>query len=333
MGISRKFKAVARECVAARIDGTPLVSILTPVLNARKNPYLARCIESVLGQTYPRVEHVFADGGSTDGTVEMLAEYHAKYPDRIRYVSQKDHGVGSALKNAYGIARGEIFGWIDSDDVYEPHAVRTAVDFFEQTPEAHFVYGGCNMIDAKGDQIGCFVIKDCDLDEWLNVWHYIVFCATFFTRDVIETVGFVNDLGNDLCFYIRAGRRFTLHRISKTLTSWRLHDDSISLKRAERESSIRKARAREDFYLVLKYWGSLCSPRAMTYYAVTEPELARKLRPYLGFSYPLLKKIAFQVKTAIAVSQRRPGGGFAFPLIKNICRELKTAIVSRFTRK
>lgn len=301
----------------------PLVSIMTPVFNGNK--YLEQCIQSVLSQTYPNVEHVFADGGSTDGTLDTLARYHAKYPDRVRYVSGPDVGVGSALKKAYKISRGAILGWIDSDDLYEPHAVETAIATFRQMPDAHFIYGRCNIINAKSEVIGCFVVKDFDKDQWLNIWHYIVFCATFFRREVIETVGFVNDLGNDLDFFLRIAKRYPLHRIDRTLTNWRLHEDSISLKRALRESNIRRDRAREDFYLVLKHGGSIFSPRALTYFAVMEQSIANRLRPVLGFSYPFLKRISHQVKFSIAVAQRSASGSFASPLFKNISREVRAA--------
>jgi len=307
----------------------PLVSIITPVFNANK--YLEQCIQSVLNQTYSNIEHIFADGGSTDGTLDVLAKYQAKYPDRIRFISGPDKGVGSALKKAYKLSRGEIIGWIDSDDIYQTDAVETAVNFFQENADAHFVYGRCNLIDAKSEVIGCFVIKDFDLDEWLNIWHYIVFCATFFRRDVVEKVGFVNDLGNDLSFYMRVSKKYKMYRINKTLTNWRLHNDSISLKSAPREHNIRKNRAKEDFFLVLKYKGSVFSPRALIYYAVLEPSIAKALRPFIGFSYPLLKKIAHQVKFSIAVVQRR-NGSFAYPLLRNICHELLRPIMILFER-
>lgn len=308
----------------------PLVSIFTPIFNGKK--YAEQCIQSVLDQTYPNIEHVFADGGSTDGTLELLTEYNAKFPDRVRFSSEKDNGVGSALKRAYKLARGEIFGWIDSDDRYEISAVDTAVKYFTQNNEAYFIYGRCNLINAENDIIGSFVIKDFDKDEWLNIWHYIVFCATFFKRDVIERVGFVNDLGNDLDFYLRVSRRFKMHRIEETLTNWRLHQDSISLKRASRESNIRRNRAKEDFFLVLKHRGSIFSPRALTYYAVLEHSIAEKLRPIIGFSYPFLKKIAFQIKFSIAVVQRK-NGSFAYPLLKNIFKAVKSAIAETLHRR
>lgn len=297
----------------------PKISVLTPILNGSK--YVEQCIQSVLRQNCTEAEHVFVDGGSADGTLEILERYAAQYPERIRYLSRKDNGVGSALKAAYKISRGQIIGWIDSDDLYEPDAFRTAIDFFDSHPDVYFAYGGCNIINADSQVIGCFVIKDFDKKEWLNIWHYIVFCATFFRREVVEKVGFVNDLGNDLYFYLKVSKHFKMHRIQKTFTNWRLHEGSISLKRAPREHSIRRNRAKEDFFLVLQHGGSLFSPRALTYYAVSESWMAQKMRPVLGFSYPFLKRIAHQVKFSIAVAQTK-NGSFAYPLFENIFKEV-----------
>ena len=319
------------------MSNAPRVSVLTPILNGNK--YLDQCIRSVLDQSYPNIEHVFVDGGSTDGTLATLADYQARYPDRIKFTSGTDRGVGSALQKAYKLSTGEIIGWIDSDDFYQPNALATAISYFQANPQAHFIYGRCNIVNATSDVIGCFVIKDFDFDEWLQVWHYIVFCATFFRRDVIETVGFVNNLGNDLSFYLRVAKRFKMYRLNQTLTNWRLHEGSISLKRAPREHKIRTDRAKEDFLLVLRYGGSICSPRALTYYAVLESNVAnsilpvaKALRPLIGFSYPVLQRIDYEIRCSISVA-RREGRSFAYPLMKNILHVLKSSISAWYRRR
>jgi len=95
---------------SVRIDGqkstidNPPVSIITPVLNAIK--YLEACIQSVLHQSYPHIEHIFVDGGLTDGTLEMLANYQAKYRDRITFISEPDKSAGEAWNKGFRIARG-----------------------------------------------------------------------------------------------------------------------------------------------------------------------------------------------------------------------------------
>ncbi len=284
-------------------DSMPLVSILTPVLNAET--YLETCLKSVQAQTYPNIEHVLADGGSTDGTLAIIERYAKEYPGRIRVTSAKDNGVGSALKRAYAQCRGDVIGWIDADDVYEPDAVKTAMDHFAAHDDAYFVYGGCRIIDAKGDHIGSFVIRDFDRTQWLNEWHYIVFCATFFRREVIETVGFVNDLGNDLYFYMKVARRFPMTHLQETLTNWRLHEGSISLKPAPREAKIRRNRAREDFFLVLKHGGSIFSPRALTYYTVIEPSIARWLGQIFSSLRPITQKWSMELHTSTNVVRKK----------------------------
>src|SRR5690242_19457333 len=100
-------------------DG-PLVSIVTPSLNQAR--WLREAIESVRAQDYPHVEHVVVDGGSTDGTLEILREY-----DHLRWVSEPDRGQSHALNKGFQLATGEIFGWLNADDAYPPIAVSEAV--------------------------------------------------------------------------------------------------------------------------------------------------------------------------------------------------------------
>lgn len=320
--------------LAPRIDDQkvsyPLVSILTPILNGDRKNYLDQCIESVLNQSYSHIEHIFVDGGSTDSTLDKLAYYQRLYPKKIKFISEKDKGVGSALKKAYKLSQGKIIGWLDSDDFYELDAIKTAVNFFDANSRASFLYGGCNVIDEKTDIIGTFVIRDFDKQVWLNEWHYIVFCACFFTREVIDRVGFVNNLGNDLYFYLKVAKKFKLHRLEKTFTNWRLHDESISLKKAKREHTIRCNRAKEDFFLVLTRGGSLFSPRAMTYFAVLEPIMAKKLRSFLGFAFPFLKRLSYEMKFCISAVHRSEKGGYALPFLKKL---LSVSFLGRIIKK
>lgn len=302
----------------------PLVSILTPVLNAEK--YIEQCIESVLNQTYKKIEHVFADGGSTDKTIDILNRYTQEYPNRIQYISSADKGVGSGLRNAYNICCGEIIGWIDADDKYNDDAIEVAVDYFIKNQDIYFIYGHCNIINETNKKIGCFVIKEFDRKEWLNVWHYMIFCATFFKREVIEKVGFVNDLGNDLDFYFRVNKCFAMHRLQHTFSNWRLHCDSISLKPSKREQSIRKQRAKEDFYLVLKYRGSIFSPRALTYYGYIDTAILGKIRKTVLRIFPFTRKIDNYLKASIFVANRK-GNSFAYPLFKKLLLELIVSII------
>ena len=125
----------------------PLVSIITPVLNGFK--YLEACIESVLSQSYPHIEHVFIDGISSDGTLDVLSNYGANYPDRIRFISEPDRGPNDASNRGVRIAKEEIFRLSPSGDMYEPNDIQTVVEFFRVNRGAHFVFGDYNLIKEK----------------------------------------------------------------------------------------------------------------------------------------------------------------------------------------
>ena len=238
------------------------VSILTPTLNPPLK-FLVECVGSVLRQNYKNIEHIFVDGGSTNGALEKIQAYSEAHPERIRYVSVSGLGVGRALKKAYDISEGEILGWLDADDFYEPGTIEYVVNQFFASRENKFLYGGCNIVNSQSHHIGDFIVSEFDKNIWLNAQHYIIFASTFFLKEVIENCGFVNDLGNDLYFYLNVSKKYHLHRVDRVLSNWRLHDESISLGCSERAIQIRRRRALEDLLLVIRHRGSLKSPRVM----------------------------------------------------------------------
>src|SRR3954454_12381822 len=106
----------------------PLVSIVTPCLEPGER--LARCLESVAAQTYPRIEHIVVDGGSTDGTVKELRKRG------VRFVSEPDDGQTQAINKGFALARGDWLGWLNADDVLTTRAVELAVSGARETPGA-----------------------------------------------------------------------------------------------------------------------------------------------------------------------------------------------------
>ncbi len=232
----------------------PLVSIITPVLNGIK--YLEACIESVLNQSYPYIEHIFVDGGSTDGTVEMLAKYKTKYPDRIRFISEPDKGPCDAWNKGLGMAKGEILGWLGSDDMSEPDAIMTVVEFFRTNPDAYFVFGDCNYINENGKIIGKFPTRDFNLEEMINDTNCIPGPSAFYKREVIEKIGLFDI--NELDYWIRVGKVFQIHRIKKVLSNFRIHKGSGSCSNAYMHT-------RNDFIICRRHGGSIFSPRSIRY--------------------------------------------------------------------
>ncbi len=127
--------------------GTPLVSIVTPSYNMAQ--YLPETIESVLTQDYPRIEYVVMDGGSTDGTQDLLS----RYDGRLSFVSRRDRGPSDALFQGFRQVQVDILAWLNADDSFLPGAVAKAVEFLQTHPDVDIVYGEGWWIDEQGQTI------------------------------------------------------------------------------------------------------------------------------------------------------------------------------------
>ena len=254
----------------------PLVSIITPVLNGIK--YLEECIQSVLNQSYPYIEHIFIDGGSTDGTLDLLTSYKTRYPDRIRFISEPDKDAGDAWNKGLRMAKGEILGWLGSDDIYEADAIQTVVEFFRANPDAYFVFGGCNYINERGEVIKKVLTKDFDLEEAINDACYIPCPSAFYKREVIEKVGFkdTGELDSELEYWIRIGKVFQIHRIEKLLSNFRVHKDKA------REHKDLYNFAHTSFIIGKRHGASIFSPCGRRYFLAMA---TRPLHPILDPIY------------------------------------------------
>lgn len=265
-------------------SANPLVSIVTPVRNGMK--YLEGCIQNILNQSYPHIEHIFIDAGSTDGSLELIAEYQAAHPERIRFISEPDDGVGEALNKGFKMARGEIFGWLDSDGRYEPTTVETVANFFRANPEAYFLFGEANHINEAGEVIGRHPTKDFDMKEAINNRCYIPFQSAFHRRKVTETVGYFNPLGNSADYWIRVGKVFQIYRINKVLSNNRLVKESIFFSRDPRQRRILRNRLKEDYDLCRQNSGNILAPRCRRYFIF---RIFDSIGLYLLLAYPLEK--------------------------------------------
>ena len=123
------------------------LSIITPVFNGVR--FIEFCIRNVIEQNCPHVEHIIIDGGSTDGTAEIIQRYGERYP-HIRFLSEKDRGQSDAMNKGVGMASGEILGFLNVDDYYEPGTLNDVVALFENLPEPTLLVGNCNVWDDDG---------------------------------------------------------------------------------------------------------------------------------------------------------------------------------------
>jgi glycosyltransferase involved in cell wall biosynthesis len=198
----------------------PLVSIVTPSLNQGR--FIEDTVKSVLGQDYPRIEYLVVDGGSTDGTLAILA----RYDGALRWVSEPDAGQGAAINKGASRTSGEILAWLNSDDVYEPQAVSAAVDFLRRHPEIALVYGDATHIDALGREIGpCAYVEPANLHRLIHEVDYIVQPAAFFRRSVFVAVGGLDEslrFTLDYDLWLKIGRRFPMAYLPRKLARYRL---------------------------------------------------------------------------------------------------------------
>ena len=122
-----------------------LVSIITVTYNAQA--LLRPTIESVLAQTYPRIEYIVVDGGSTDGTLDIIRAYEGRL---AKVVSEPDRGIYDAMNKGIRMASGSLIGMINASDLYEPDAVERMVQACRSHPDAGILHGDIKMYNSDG---------------------------------------------------------------------------------------------------------------------------------------------------------------------------------------
>lgn len=203
------------------MNGLPLVSIVTPSFNQAR--YIEATIQSVLEQDYPRIEYLIVDGGSTDGTVEIIK----KHEGRISWwVSEQDQGQTDAINKGFARANGEILAWLNSDDTYEPGAVAAAVKYLMEHLEAGMVYGDCNFINEEGQVIGRFGAAQTDYRLLRQGYVHIPQQTMFFRADLWKQVGPLDPsffFAMDYDLWTRLAARTQLKYVPQTWANFRLH--------------------------------------------------------------------------------------------------------------
>lgn len=199
----------------------PKVSVITPSFNQAK--FIEATLESIWNQGYPNLEHIVIDGGSTDGTVDILR----RNADRFAYwVSEKDEGQTDALIKGFSKATGDILCWLNSDDVFEPGALKDVASFFVRNPQANVVYGNATWISADGQFIKPKKEHAFNRFIWMYDYNYIPQPSTFWRKRVYEQVGGLNksfDLAMDADLWARFAERTEIYHVNRTWSRMRLY--------------------------------------------------------------------------------------------------------------
>jgi glycosyltransferase involved in cell wall biosynthesis len=211
------------------MTGTPLVSILSPSMNQAR--WLRANLESVRRQTYSPIEHVVADGGSTDGTVEVLRSW----PGSVSWISESDQGQSEAINKAFGRSSGEIIGWLNSDDAYfSRHSVELAVEAFRGHPEAAVVYGHSALVDGD-DRLLHFNWAPPFSRRLLKRHNFIVQPAAFIRRSLLGDALVDDRFGYamDRELWLRLTEQHEAVRVPAVLAVDRHHPDRKSYTRLD----------------------------------------------------------------------------------------------------
>jgi glycosyltransferase involved in cell wall biosynthesis len=196
---------------AANIN--PTVSIITPSFNQAR--FLESAVCSVLEQDYPVLEYIVVDGGSTDGSIEIIKDYSKRL---AWWVSEPDKGQTDAINKGFARATGEIYAWLNSDDTYDP--------------DVGLVYGDANFINANGQVIGKFNAQQTSLERLKRGGVYIPQQSAFWRASLWRQVGPLDPsfyFAMDYDLWVRLARVSEIRYTPKLWANFRLHGDAKTI--------------------------------------------------------------------------------------------------------
>ena len=219
----------------------PLVSIVTPVYQMAR--FVEETVQSVLAQDYPHIEYIVMDGGSTDGTLEILRRYQRLKSGNVvlRCYSEPDRGTADAVNKGFARSHGSVVAYLNADDTYAKDAVSKAVQALMDDPAAEGVYGEANWMGVDGSVIGRYPTRPFE-PRLLQTECFICQPASFLRREAFERAGMLDaslDYAYDYEFWIRFAGRFQLRHITDRLAAARMHDGSKTFR--DRRKVLREA--------------------------------------------------------------------------------------------
>lgn len=219
------------------------ISIVTPTLNAAR--FIGECIASVQAQAYPSLEHLVVDGGSTDGTLEIV-----RRQPHVRLLERPGLNQSQAINVGFELATGCILAWLNADDRYAPGALDVVGHAFAAEPELDVLYGDCQVVDLHDRPVWRERPGAYDFERLLRRGNYLAQPAVFLRKRVLDQVGYLDEtleFGMDYDLWLRL-RTVRTRYVPKMLAEYRWH-------RASKTASHPFGSWRELLLLVRRYGG------------------------------------------------------------------------------
>jgi len=217
------------------MEKLPKISIIIPSFN--KVNFIKETLNSIFDQKYPNLEVIIQDGGSTDGTVEIIKKFYSKYPNIIKWVSKKDKGQSYAINVGLKKVTGEIISYINADDLYERGAFNNVLNAYRNNPNSLWFAGKSSVINENGVDTARFVnlykniLLSINSYTLLLVVNYLMQPSVFFTKEFYKTYGSFTGTGKIVLEYekwLEVGKKQMPIVINKNLSKFRLYKTAFS---------------------------------------------------------------------------------------------------------
>jgi glycosyltransferase involved in cell wall biosynthesis len=226
----------------------PKISVIVPSYNQER--FIEATLRSILDQDYPNLELIVIDGGSKDGSVDIIR----KYEDRIAYwVSEPDGGQTRGLIKGFNRSTGDVQCWINSDDLLRPGSLREVGEYFLKHPGVDMVYGDTLWIDGRGEPIAPRREIPFNRALWMYTYNYIPGMSAFWRKSIYDKVGGLNaefDLSMDADLWIRfaeAGAK--IKHVRRLWSCMRFYAE-------QKNTRLRDKTYLEDLRIRERYWGT-----------------------------------------------------------------------------
>ncbi|BBO82745.1 hypothetical protein DSCO28_33110 [Desulfosarcina ovata subsp. sediminis] len=226
-----------------------MISIITPVRNGEK--HIETCVQNVIEQDCPTIEHIVVDGGSDDGTIEIVKIYAAKH-NHLRYISENDNGQSNAMNKGIAMARGDIIGILNVDDFYEPDTLCRIEYLFRNKKKPAMIVGNCNVWDDSGSLLYVNRPERLRIEDLLLGWrvnpHPVNPTAYFYHKDLHKIIGPYDEdehFAMDLDFIFRAVQKAHTTYFNEVWGNYRLIEGTKTVSDQKKgESALRAQRLR-----------------------------------------------------------------------------------------